>query len=82
MVNAERRGKRQALIRPSSKVVVKFLSVMQRHGMYISSSRHLLFSTTVIVRWVATGVYWTRSDITAMDAVALHPSLALTLRNI
>ena len=34
IVNAERRGKRQVLIRPSSKVVVKFLSVMQRHGKY------------------------------------------------
>ena len=34
MVNAERRGKRQVLIRPSSKVVVKFLSVMQKHGEY------------------------------------------------
>ncbi|KAJ1539762.1 40S ribosomal protein S15a [Nowakowskiella sp. JEL0078] len=32
MINAEKRGKRQALIRPSSKVVVKFLSVMQKHG--------------------------------------------------
>ncbi len=36
IVNAERRGKRQVLIRPSSKVVVKFLSVMQRHGEHLS----------------------------------------------
>lgn len=34
IVNAERKGKRQVLIRPSSKVVIKFLSVMQKHGEY------------------------------------------------
>ena len=32
IINAEKAGKRQVLLRPTSKVVVKFLRVMKKHG--------------------------------------------------
>jgi small subunit ribosomal protein S15Ae len=32
ILNAEKNGKRQVKIRPSSKVILKFLAVMQKHG--------------------------------------------------
>ena len=81
IVNAERRGKRQVLVRPSSKVIVKFLSVMQRHGMSSFNDfdiRYLLpFGTiTLLPHPLALGV------ITTIDEVRLHPPLVLRLRKI
>jgi ribosomal protein S8 len=38
IINAEKAGKRQVLLRPTSKVVVKFLRVMQKAGMLKISS--------------------------------------------
>lgn len=42
--NAEKRGRRQVMIRPSSKVVIKFLRCMQEHGKFkfLSKGPHYL----------------------------------------
>ncbi len=45
--NAEMRGKRQVLVRPTSKVVIKFLSVMQKHGMCTLPPRTRLLLETL-----------------------------------
>ncbi|KAK6933215.1 Ribosomal protein S8 [Dillenia turbinata] len=42
MYNAEKRGKRQVMIRPSSKVIIKFLLVMQKHGKQLLCSQFVL----------------------------------------
>ena len=43
MYNAEKRGKRQILIRPSSRVVIKFLQVMMKKGELIRVDDDCIF---------------------------------------
>ena len=50
--NAEKRHKRQVIIRPSSKVIIKFLTVMMKHGKTESSKeifsiKNVLFSKAI-----------------------------------
>eukprot|EP01002_Notosolenus_urceolatus_P015098 NODE_7292_length_576_cov_26.115750_g6282_i0.p1 GENE.NODE_7292_length_576_cov_26.115750_g6282_i0~~NODE_7292_length_576_cov_26.115750_g6282_i0.p1 ORF type:complete len:131 (+),score=49.61 NODE_7292_length_576_cov_26.115750_g6282_i0:121-513(+) len=66
--NAERRGKRQVLIRPVSKVTIKFLQVMQKHGYiqdfeFVDDHRSGKIVVNLTGRLNKTGVISPRYDI-------------------
>jgi small subunit ribosomal protein S15Ae len=68
IVNAERAGKKQVLLRPSSKVIVKFLVVMQEHGYIgdfeiVDDKRGNKIVVTLIGRLNKCGVISPRFDV-------------------
>jgi hypothetical protein len=67
IANAEKRGRKQVLIRPVSKVVVKFLQVMQKHG-------KRRFSAAILVRKAVCGlrVVWLTGTRVACARYRIH----------
>ncbi|CAE7436660.1 rps15a [Symbiodinium sp. KB8] len=73
LYNAEKRGKRQCMLRPSSKVIIKFLRVMQKHGYIgditiVDDHRNGKVVVNLIGRINKCGVVSPRFDVKASDS--------------
>lgn len=72
ITNAERRGKRQVLLRPASRVIIKFLALMQKHGYIgefeiVDDHRACKVVVNLLGRLNKSGVICPRFDVTLLE---------------